>query len=50
MIQPDFDYIRKVLRDGIPGTSMPVWKDQLSESDNAAVAAYVRSRYEAPNP
>ena len=50
MIQPDFDYIRKVLRDGIPGTSMPVWKDQLSESDNAAVATYVRSLYEAPNP
>ena len=48
MIQPDFDYIRKVLRDGIPGTSMPVWKDQLSESDNAAVAAYVRSLYEVP--
>ncbi|HEU0038150.1 MAG TPA: c-type cytochrome [Verrucomicrobiae bacterium] len=50
MIQPDFDYIRKVLRDGILGTSMPVWKDQLSESDNAAVAAYARSLYEAPNP
>ena len=49
-IQPDFNYVLKVLRDGIPGTSMPVWKDQLSESDNAAVAAYVRSLHEAPNP
>ena len=45
-IQPDFDYIQRVLRDGIPGTSMPVWKDQLSESDRAAVAGYVRSLYE----
>jgi len=48
MIQPDFEYILKVLRDGIPGTSMPVWKDQLSESDNAALAGYVRSLYEEP--
>jgi mono/diheme cytochrome c family protein len=46
-IQPDFDYILKVLRDGIPGTSMPVWKDQISESDSAALAGYVRSLYEA---
>jgi hypothetical protein len=26
---------------------MPVWKDQLSESDRAAVAGFVRSFYEA---
>jgi mono/diheme cytochrome c family protein len=45
-IQPDFDYIQRVLRDGIPGTSMPVWKDQLWESDRAAVAGYIRSLYE----
>src|SRR6266404_1659977 len=49
MIQPDFEYILKVLRDGIPGTSMPVWKDQLSDSDSAALAGYVRSLYEEPN-
>jgi mono/diheme cytochrome c family protein len=47
-IQPDFDYIQRVLRDGIPGASMPVWRDQLSESDRAAVAGYVRSLYESP--
>jgi len=47
-IQPDFDYIQRVLRDGIPGTSMPVWRDQLSESDRAAVASYVRSLYASP--
>ena len=48
MIQPDFEYIRKVLRDGVPGTAMPVWKDQLSESDSVALAGYVRSFYEDP--
>ncbi len=48
MIQPDFEYIRRVLRDGIPGTSMPMWKDQLSDSDSAALAGYVRSLYEKP--
>lgn len=47
-IQPDPDYVERVLRDGIPGTSMPVWKDQLSEPDRAAVARYVRSLYDSP--
>lgn len=47
-MQPDFEYIQKTLLDGIPGTSMPVWKDQLSESDRASVASYVRSLYELP--
>jgi mono/diheme cytochrome c family protein len=47
-MQPDFEHIQKVLLDGIPGTSMPVWKDQLSESDRASVARYVRSLYELP--
>jgi mono/diheme cytochrome c family protein len=34
--------------DGIPGTTMPAWKDQLSESENAALAGNVRSLYEVP--
>ena len=46
-IQPDFDHILTVLRDGIPGTAMPSWKDQISESDRKALAAFVRSLYEA---
>jgi len=46
-IQPDFDYIQRVLRDGVPGTAMPIWKDQLSESDRTAVAGHVRSFYES---
>lgn len=48
MIQPDLDYIERVLSDGIPGTAMPVWKDQLSESNRTAVARYVRSLYDSP--
>jgi cbb3-type cytochrome c oxidase subunit III len=46
-IQPDFDFELKVLRDGIPGTAMPSWKDQISESDRKALAAFVRSLYES---
>jgi cbb3-type cytochrome c oxidase subunit III len=46
--QPDFDYVLQVLREGVPGTAMPVWKNQLSESDRAALANYVRTLY-APN-
>jgi cytochrome c oxidase cbb3-type subunit II len=44
--QPDFNYVLQVLREGVPGTAMPIWKSQLSESDRAAVANYVRSLYE----
>jgi cbb3-type cytochrome c oxidase subunit III len=46
-IQPDFDFELRVLRDGIPGTAMPSWKDQISESDREALAAFVRSLYES---
>jgi cytochrome c oxidase cbb3-type subunit 2/cytochrome c oxidase cbb3-type subunit I/II len=47
--QPDFDYILQVVRDGIPGTAMPSWKAQLSESDRAALARFVRSVFEDTN-
>ena len=43
--QPDFDHVMQVLQDGIPGTAMPTWRDQLSESDRAALAGFVRSLY-----
>jgi cytochrome c oxidase cbb3-type subunit 2/cytochrome c oxidase cbb3-type subunit I/II len=46
-IRPDFDYVLQILRDGIPGTAMPSWKDQLSESDRGALAGFVRSLYES---
>src|ERR1019366_5457802 len=48
--QPDSDYVLRVLRDGIPGTAMPVWKDQISESDRVALAGFVRSLYEPNKP
>src|ERR1019366_1745375 len=41
--QPDFDSILQVLSDGIAGTAMPAWKNQISESDRRALADFVRS-------
>ena len=43
--QPDFDYILQVVGEGIPGTAMPAWKQQISEPDRMAVADFVRSLY-----
>jgi cytochrome c oxidase cbb3-type subunit 2/cytochrome c oxidase cbb3-type subunit I/II len=43
--QPDPDYILEVLRDGIPGTGMPAWQEQIPESDRRALAAFVRSLF-----
>jgi mono/diheme cytochrome c family protein len=39
----DRAYLFKVVRDGIPNSAMPAWKDRLSEADIAAVVAYVAS-------
>lgn len=47
--QPDFNLVVQVLRNGVPGTAMPIWKNQFSEADRTALAAYVRTLY-APNP
>ena len=43
--QPDLNYILLVLQDGVPGTPMPSWRDQLSKADRQKVAAYVRSLF-----
>lgn len=45
--QPDFDYIMQVLSNGIPGTGMPAWRDQISETNRRALGYYVRSLFEA---
>ena len=45
--QPDFDYILEVLNDGIPGTGMPAWNKQISESDRRALGYYVRSLFDS---
>jgi mono/diheme cytochrome c family protein len=47
--QPDSEYLLQVLRDGIPGTAMPSWKDQISEPDRRALAEFVRSLFTAPD-
>ena len=33
--------LRKVINEGLPGTSMPAWKSVLSEQDIESVIAYV---------
>jgi mono/diheme cytochrome c family protein len=43
--QPDFNLVAQVLRTGVPGTAMPIWKNQFSEADRMALAAYVRTLY-----
>jgi mono/diheme cytochrome c family protein len=48
--QPDFEYVRQVVSDGIPGTAMPSWKNQISESELQAVAGFVRSFFQPVNP
>jgi mono/diheme cytochrome c family protein len=45
--QPDFGYILQVVSDGIPGTAMPAWKNQISETDRRALADFVRSLFDA---
>ena len=38
----------QVLKEGVPGTAMPPWEVQMSESQREAVVAYIDSLYEAP--
>ncbi|HTL56085.1 MAG TPA: c-type cytochrome [Candidatus Limnocylindrales bacterium] len=47
--QPDFDYISEVLREGIPGTAMPSWQNQISDPDRRALADFVRSLFVPPD-
>lgn len=37
------DYLYGVIRDGIPSSAMPAWKDRLKDEDIRAVVAYVVS-------
>ena len=37
------DYLYGVIRDGIPSSAMPAWKDRLKDDDIRAVVAYVAS-------
>ena len=44
--QPSLDESLRVLRNGVPGTSMAVWTDRLNDSEIEAVARYVLQFYE----
>ncbi len=43
--QPDFAYIMETLNNGIAGTAMPAWKEQIPEADRRALAEFVRSLF-----
>jgi cytochrome c oxidase cbb3-type subunit I/II len=38
----------QVLKDGIPGTAMPPWEEEMSDAQREAVVAYIESLYETP--
>jgi len=42
------DYLYSVVRDGIPSSAMPAWKDRLRDEDIRAVVEYVASLATAP--
>ncbi|MFM2068132.1 MAG: hypothetical protein RLZZ584_3041 [Pseudomonadota bacterium] len=42
--------LAQTIRDGLPGASMPAWRDVLGPAEIAAVAAYVRRVFVAPPP
>ena len=44
--QPNADYLLHVLSEGIPGTAMPSWSQQIPESDRKALASFVRSLFD----
>ena len=42
-IQPEPDDLLNVLENGVPGTSMPPWKDQLTEQERDYLSRYVQA-------
>jgi cytochrome c oxidase cbb3-type subunit I/II len=46
-VRPSRAFAEAVLRDGVPGTAMPPWKDKLSDEERRLLARYVRSLYNA---
>lgn len=39
------DRLLQVIREGLPGTTMPAWRDVLDEAEQEAVAAYVERAF-----
>jgi cbb3-type cytochrome c oxidase subunit I/cbb3-type cytochrome c oxidase subunit III len=46
VVLPGPEFALKAIDEGIPGTGMPPWKEQLAEADRRLLAAYVRSLYQ----
>jgi cytochrome c oxidase cbb3-type subunit 3 len=46
----DEDAMRQRILQGIPGTSMPAWKDVLGPEEIAAIIAYIRETFQAKSP
>lgn len=44
----DRAYLIKVIRDGIPNTAMPAWRDRLTDSDINDLSDYIQSLANAP--
>lgn len=44
--QPNPDYLLHVLSEGIPGTAMPSWSQQIPDSDRKALTSFVRSLFD----
>jgi len=44
--RPTQAHAMQVLREGIPGTAMPTWREKLSDAQREAVVAYISSLYE----
>ena len=46
--QPSYDRATTVLARGVPGSAMPAWNEQLSVSDRALLANYIRGYFGTP--
>jgi len=46
--RPAKEHSLQVLKEGVPGTTMPPWEVQMSDAQREAVIAYIESLYEAP--
>jgi cytochrome c oxidase cbb3-type subunit 2/cytochrome c oxidase cbb3-type subunit I/II len=44
--QPNPDYLLRILIQGIPGTAMPSWNQQIPDSDRNALVFFVRSLFD----
>ena len=45
ILKRDMETLRKVVLEGLPGTSMPAWKHVLNEAEIDAIFAYLRHLY-----